>query len=109
MYNITRRRFLLQASLLFLPISCIASAHDIKAADNVLKECRVVFLEWIKQEPLKPEEYLQVSMGDRAFLKDRLSEVTREDFLKKNFFSVNGLQLGKTEAAFLALLGSEAL
>lgn len=114
MKNITRREFISQM-LLVLPSPIIvgpAYANYQEKIDSLeleplfIQECRIVHQEWEKKELIDPANYLQKAMIGSQDKGWSLSEVTKIDFQNKNIFSVNGLQLGKTEAAFLALLGA---
>ncbi len=114
MKNLTRRRF---CSLLLLsiavPISNQANASPSNNTENLsddhlsaLKECESVYEEWIKNETMSPTQYFFNKMQEYNLTLQRTSEATALDFKNNNFFEINGLKLGKTEAAFLAIIGA---
>ena len=114
MKNITRREFISQM-LLILPSPVIVGTAFANYQEKIdsskldplfIQECRIVYQEWKKKELIDPADYLQKAMVDSLHKRWSLSEATKLDFQNKNLFSVSGLQLGKTEAAFLALLGA---
>lgn len=111
---ITRRKFIAQS----LVIACASFSVDItfsatkkearslKYDSSFYNECQVVYHEWMENEDTSPEDYLKNIQDTRAHSTLKISEATRRDFDNNQIFSVKGLQLGKTEAAFIALIGS---
>ena len=115
MKNITRRSFITKTlltlsssvisnSIYATPRSQLADAHD---REKFQHECCIVYQEWGEKEKIDPKTFLHKAINDNVSNQLKISELTKIDFQNENFFSVNGLLLGKTEAAFLALLGSE--
>lgn len=115
MTNITRRTFILQSIVLLAAPMAITTtkvwashAEELRKTSppEAIQECKTVYLEWLKQGNIHPEFYLENKLNTHLFSKEKLSHITKSDFINNKFFVVNGLQLGKTEAAFLALIGS---
>jgi hypothetical protein len=69
-------------------------------------QCYIVYQEWVKKENDIPIHYIINSINKYVSGRLQLSELAKIDFQNGNFFSIEGLILSKTEAAFLALLGS---
>lgn len=119
MKNPTRRKFLSQ---LFFSIISLMGINSFVFANNkakipeaqsakgknlfVLNECAIVYKEWINNEKVTPTHYIDSVMKKYQLDPSRISDAIQLDFQQNNFFEVNGLQLSKTEAAFLALMGS---
>jgi hypothetical protein len=114
MNNITRRSFI-EKTLLALASTAVSSTTYAKQPPEVpllgdnskfQRECVIIYHEWEKKEKINPATFLSDSIKNNVSSKLKISELTKIDFQNQNFFSVDGLLLGKTEAAFLALLGS---
>jgi len=115
MTNLTRRKF---CSLLLLTIAAPigSSSADAIAPNSIrnssnepssaLNECESVYKEWIKNEKMSPAQYFFQKIQEYQLNPQQTSEATTLDFEHNNFFEVNGLKLGKTEASFLAIIGS---
>lgn len=116
MKKITRREFIYELLIIAgssLTIGGIANAairtgdeDDHRGTSPVFHECSEVYKEWMNKERVGPAEYLISTMSKRGLDLWKISEATKLDIQSHNYFVVNGLQLCKTEAAFLALMGS---
>lgn len=114
MKNITRRRFIAKA-LFTLSSSIVSqSIHSnqlikLEVSNSNPKfqhECLIIYQEWIKREHGSPMNFFLNSIRSNSSGRLKITELTKIDFQNQDFFSINGLLLGKTEAAFFALLGS---
>ena len=112
--NITRRSFITK-TLLALSSSAVQNAayanqqfklNNPTENSKSQQECFIIYQEWKRQEQSSPMEFLTNSLNNNVSNHLKISELTKIDFQNQDFFSVDGLLLGKTEAAFLALLGS---
>jgi len=122
MKNLTRRKFFSQ---LFVSITSLMSINSFVFANNKVKiskvqsvkgektlalnECAIVYMEWINKEEIPPNYYINRIMKQYQLDPSRISDAIKLDFQQNNFFEVRGLQLSKTEAAFLALMGSNTM
>lgn len=116
MKRLTRREFIYELLLIAgstLTIGGIANAairtgdeDDHRETSPIFNECAEVYKEWMNKEGIGPAEYLISTMSKRGLEPWKISEATKLDIQDHNYFMVNGLQLCKTEAAFLALMGS---
>jgi len=114
MNNITRRKFITKTLLAISSSMVSNSIYSNKLIDletlsdnsKFQQECVIIYLEWIKREHDSPINFLLNSINNNGSGKLKITELTKTDFQNNNFFSIEGLLLGKTEAAFLALLGS---
>jgi hypothetical protein len=66
----------------------------------------MLFEQWKKTESCNPKDYFNSRMRHYGFTPDQTSKITAIDFKTNNYFVINGLYLGKTEAALIAYLGS---
>ncbi|VAW87007.1 hypothetical protein MNBD_GAMMA16-580 [hydrothermal vent metagenome] len=121
MKNLTRRKFLSQ---LFFSIFSLVGISSLVFSKNkvriievqsvkgknplILNECVIVYKEWINKEEITPSYYIDSIMKKYQLDPRKISDAVKLDFQQNNFFEVNGLQLSKTEAAFLALMGSSS-
>ena len=114
MKNITRRSFI-ATTLLTLSspaVSNLTHANqliELASLNNSQKfqqECLIIYQEWEKRESGSPMKFFLNAINNDISGKLKMSELTKIDFQNQNFFSIDGLLLGKTEAAFLAMLGS---
>ena len=114
MRNLTRRSFITK-TLLVLSSSVLSKSifsgqliesESLSNNPEFQHECYAVYQEWTKNELVSPMDFLINSINIYGSGKLKMSELTKIDFQNQNFFSIEGLLLGKTEAAFLALLGS---
>jgi len=71
------------------------------------QECLEVYKQWQQLEVVKPEVFFAESMKNYNLEFSQVSKATTLDFICGQLFEVNGLVLGKTEAAFIAYLGSQ--
>ncbi|MFC1747508.1 hypothetical protein ACFL2V_01735 [Pseudomonadota bacterium] len=116
MKNITRREFLTR--MLFSIASSMSVSSFVYAGSQVktgnvqhkrslaLEECAAVYAEWSGKEKIKPVHYFVDAMEKYGLKPWQISDAAKQDFKLHNFFEINGLQLSKTEAAFLALIGA---
>jgi hypothetical protein len=114
MKNITRRSFITKTLLALSSSTASNLAYanqpveltDVNTLPKFQHECLIIFKEWEKKEENSPMAFLLNSIDNNVSDELKISELTKIDFQNKKFFSVDGLLLSKTEAAFLALLGS---
>ena len=119
MPNLTRRNFLLKliysiaSSMSISSIAYATKKVNIPAIESnysmALIECAVIYREWVKREDLAPGHYLARTLNEYKIDQLKISEASNIDFKRHNFFEVKGLHLSKTEAAFLALMGSKVI
>ena len=117
MNKITRRQFISQllislGSATSLNSLALASEQFLPGDTNpnqssLTTECAVVYREWIRRESVSPTEYLASTMDDYNLEIWKISEAIKQDFQHNKFFEIEGLNLSKTEASFLAILGGE--
>ncbi len=114
MNPISRRNFITRA-LVILSSSIAAGSvnshpfielESLQTNASFEHECFIVYQEWKRREQSDPLIFLQQALNNPTLEGIKISELTQKDFQKQNFFPIEGLLLGKTEAAFLALLGS---
>ncbi|MCF6324168.1 MAG: hypothetical protein L3J89_07590 [Gammaproteobacteria bacterium] len=118
MMKLTRRKF---CSLLLLSIALPIESNASSRSQNkttlattgntrsqALEECKAVYEEWMTSEKTNPAHYFAQKMKEYQLAPQKVSEAAIQDFQHHNFFEVNGLQLSKTEAAFLAVIGSSS-
>lgn len=111
----TRREFLQQLLAVSASIPLFNTAVMADAMENPLDgdnsrstaidECVEVYRIWRSTENIDPVSYLIDVLGRYNLAPNKISSAAKLDFQYKNFFDVNGLQLSKTEAAFLAHIG----
>ena len=114
MKTVTRRNFIAKTLLALSSTTVSHSTYANQPAEMTISnagskfqhECFIIYQEWEKKEKHSPMAFLLNSVNNNVSSKLKISELTKIDFQNQNFFSVDGLLLGKTEAAFLALLGS---
>jgi hypothetical protein len=111
--NITRRSFITKTLLALssaVPNVTYANqqfkSNRLTENSKFQQECFIIYQEWQRLEENTPLEFLTHSISNNVSNRIKISELTKIDFQNQNFFTINGLLLGKTEAAFLALLGS---
>lgn len=111
MATISRRTFLLMAGTSIAGYALTSTNNEnfqhsefsSKYDSRHLSECREVLRVWKISEPTDPLTYIQTSRLSTD-PNMTLSQLTKLDFETNNLITVNGLVLGKTEAAMLALL-----
>ena len=79
---------------------------DSDSSLRLISECMSVHHQWMLEESIDPDNYLKLKIIRPDGSRKNLSEVTKADFKDNNFFVINGLTLGKTEASLLAILGA---
>jgi hypothetical protein len=87
--------------------SSLMNSKKISYVSELQRECNIIYQAWLEKEAIEPYVYYKNIMQKSAKQNICLSEVTKKDFLTGNVFSVSGLFLGKTEASFLAHIGSQ--
>ena len=107
MLNKNRRDFLKSSSLLLLGSTFHSSGFagtEMKAI-TVKAELMKVLEQWLSDESLSPEMYLE-NRGVMGMDKVALNACTVNDFKCGNVFVVEGLVISKTEAAVLSQMAS---
>ncbi len=114
MKNLSRRNFLALTLVSATSLMAVSpTLYTINKRDRVqsilppqmLNECEAVYMAWSQKEELMPTHYFFSSMKNYGLDPWKISEAAKLDFQYLRFFDVGGLQLSKTEAAFLAFLG----
>lgn len=74
---------------------------------SLVQECQIVYKHWTLTEQKAPEKYFIDRMALHDIDPCNFSELRNIDLDEENSINVNGLVLGKTEAALIAYLGSQ--
>lgn len=86
------------------PLSAAINPHKLPKVNNsILEELSKVYFAWTKKYHQDPVEFLSEKVNKKATY-SQLTHYTELDFTEDNIIVINGLMLGKTEAALLATM-----
>ena len=87
-----------------LSAATLGSDNSDRFDSNIRKELFCVYREWTKKYRLEPTRFL-LDCGISQFTScKQIRHLTRMDFATSRIININGLVLGKTEAAVIASL-----